>query len=173
MIDVTVDVSVGEQPQEVKGLPGTRGLRHQLPPGSPLEKRARSDRGGDELCALVVDTAAAECVVPHLAVAHVGVARHADRATVGEKRRGERVLGQPIEGRRARQPHRVRSVAATDPHPVHDTYDHRARDPRETRMPRERAAQRRRRAASRAPYVKIRSAPARRSESKLSRRHAS
>ena len=65
----------------------------------------------DQLGALVEDPAGAERVVADLAVAHVVVARHADRRAVRAQLGRRAAACETIEGRRAREPDRVALVA--------------------------------------------------------------
>ena len=84
--------------------------------------------------ALIEDPAGTQCVVPHLAVAHVGVAGHAHGGAVGAQGGGERVARQPVEVGRARQPHRVRGVVTPDADAIHDAGDHGSGNPGEARV---------------------------------------
>ena len=80
--DVGVDVAVGQQAQEMKGL-AVLGVFGQLLPGLGLEESAGFNALGDQLGALSIDLAAAEGVVAHFGVAHVVVAGQTDGSAVG------------------------------------------------------------------------------------------
>ena len=126
VLDVAVHVSVRQQPEEVEALGTLAGaLRQRLPDLArlALEDRPGLDRLLHQLGALVEDAAGAEGVVTHLAVAHVVVRGHADGLAVGQQPGAGRVGGEPVEVRRAREPHGVGVVALADAHAVHDA-DH-------------------------------------------------
>jgi hypothetical protein len=133
VVDVAVDVPVGEEPDQVQGLAALARPVGELAPDRALEDAAAGDRGLDELCALVEDAPAAERIVTYLAVAHVVVAGHADRGAVGIERGRQGVLSEPVEIRRAGQPDGVGLVPAADPDAVEDARYHRPRDAGEAR----------------------------------------
>ena len=134
VIDVTVHVAIGEQADEVQRLAGLPDALGESLPHLAANQSAVGQRLGHELGALVEDASAAERVVPHLAVAHVGVARHADGGAVGFELRGQGVLGQPVEVRRACQPDGIELVARADAHAVQDAGHDRPLHPREASM---------------------------------------
>src|SRR5258707_15875288 len=68
-------------------------------PRRSVEQRSRLDRAPDEQGALRVDLARAERVVTDLAVAHVVVARQADRLNVGAQLAARARHPQPIARR--------------------------------------------------------------------------
>ena len=72
MMDVGVDIAVGQQAQKMHGLAGN-GVGHQLLPGGGCVQRAVFDGLAHQLGALRIDLTAAQCVVTHLTVAHVVV----------------------------------------------------------------------------------------------------
>ena len=131
VLDVTVDIAVREQPDEVDrpaGLPAGDGLL----PGGAREDRARGDRVVHQLRALGEDPAGAQRVVPDLGVAHVLVRREADRLAVRLQRDEQRPGEQRVEHRRIRQEDAVRLVALAEADAVHDDQDDRAGKRRET-----------------------------------------
>ena len=73
MMDVGVDIAVGQQTQKMHGLAGN-SVGHQLLPGFRSVQRAVFDGLAHQLGTLRIDLAAAQCVVTHLAVAHIVVA---------------------------------------------------------------------------------------------------
>ena len=125
VVDVAVDVAVGEQADEVQ-----RGLVRQdavgdLAPAGVLENRAGCDGVTHQRRALLEDAAAADGVVADLAVAHVLVARHADRAAVRLELGIDRVRLEPVEVRLHGALHIVAVGILADPDPVHDHQDQR------------------------------------------------
>lgn len=83
------------------------------------EHFAALDGGRDQLGALREDLAGAERVMPDLAVAHVVVRRQADRGAVRLEREGLVVGHQPVQRRRARNPHGVARLPLAQSHAVH------------------------------------------------------
>ena len=80
---------------------------------------AALDGGRDQLGALREDLAGTECVMPDLAVAHVVVRRQADCGAVRLEREGLVVGRQPVQRRRARNPHGVARLPLAQSHAVH------------------------------------------------------
>ena len=128
VLDVAVDIAVGEQAEEVERLARVAHVLGQLLPGAPalaIEDRTAVDRLLDELGSLIEDASGAERVVADLAVAHVGVVGHPDRLAMGAQLGRGRVRSEPVEVRRARQPDRVGFVLASAADAIHDADDHR------------------------------------------------
>ena len=105
---MAVDVAVGEQSDEVQRLARLADAQGELLPDLAAEQATVGDRGVHELGALVEDAARAERVVPHLAVAHVVVARQADRLAVRAQGGARAGHPQAIEGRRRGDARRLR-----------------------------------------------------------------
>ena len=83
VIDVGVDVAVGEEADEVESGAMSLDVGDHLLPGGALVERAGVDRFGDQRGPLVIDAAAADGVVADFGVAHVVVGGHADGGAVG------------------------------------------------------------------------------------------
>jgi hypothetical protein len=129
VVDMAVDVAVGEQADEME-----RGLvlEHavgDLAPAGVLEDRAGRDGVADQRRALLEDPAAADGVVADLAVAHVLIARHADRAAVRLELGVDRVRLEPVVVRLHGALHIVAVGVLADADPVHDHQQHRALRP--------------------------------------------
>ena len=82
VMNVGMDVAVGQQAQEVHGLTGL-GIGHQILPGGGSIQCAVFDGFPHQLGALRVDLTAAEGIVSHLGVAHILIAGQADGGAVG------------------------------------------------------------------------------------------
>jgi hypothetical protein len=82
LVDMAVDVAVRQEADEVQRGAARDDLGHEIAPGRAPEQRAGGERCAHQLRALIEHPAGAERVVPDLAVAHVGVARHAHRRAV-------------------------------------------------------------------------------------------
>ncbi|MFO0632161.1 MAG: hypothetical protein U0168_04845 [Nannocystaceae bacterium] len=107
VIDVAVDVAVQEQAQQVQRLAGAPHVRDGVAPARAFEQRTRGDSVAHELGTLIEDAPGPERIVADLAVAHVRVAGHADRAAVGQQRAIRRQLPRPTASRREQlQPRR-------------------------------------------------------------------
>ncbi len=83
VVDVGMDVPVRKEADEMEGRTVGLHVSDQLLPGFALEHRPGLDGLGDELRSLGIDAAAADRVVPDLAVSHVVVAGKADREAMG------------------------------------------------------------------------------------------
>ena len=129
MVDMAVNVAVGEQPEKMQRRAAfSDPLGQFLPDGGllPLEECSGRDRPGDQLRALIEDAPRTEGVVADLAIAHIVIRRHPDRLPVGDElSRGCR-FGKPVEGRCPRKPDGIRLIATTDPDSVHDADDDRS-----------------------------------------------
>ena len=82
VIDVRVDVAVAEQSDEVERLFAFDDWLDEPFPSFAVEETAGMDGFFDESRALGKDSACAEGVVSDFAIAHIGIARHADVGTV-------------------------------------------------------------------------------------------
>jgi len=126
VLDVAVHVPVGEQADQVKGL---AALAHTLDEFLPyatrlaLEERPALDCPLYELRTLGKNSPGTQRVVTHLAVAHVSLARHADRGAVGPEAGGGSVRGEPVQVGRVGKPDRVRLVVPANAHAVHHAHD--------------------------------------------------
>ena len=124
VVEVAVDVAVAEQAEEVDRA-AAGAARDDLVPRLALEDRAALDRAPDEHRALRVDLARAERVVADLAVAHVVVARQADRLAVGAQLGADSRDPQPVHRRGRSDRDRIRLVAGAAPDAVHHDQDDR------------------------------------------------
>ena len=82
VMDVGMDVAVGQQAQKMQRLAGN-GVGNQVFPGLGGIERAVFDGLANELRALRVDLAAAQRVVADLGVAHIVVSGQTDGGAVG------------------------------------------------------------------------------------------
>ena len=130
MVDVTMNVSVGQKADEVNRLAALPDAPHHCLPLLALEDLAARNRHLDTLSPLVEHTAGAECVVTDLAVAHVVVARKAHRSPVCAEARGGGDATEPIEGGRTGQPDGVALIGGAATHTIHDDGEDRPLDPR-------------------------------------------
>jgi hypothetical protein len=80
VVDVAVDVAVGEQAEQCSV---ERRRREHRPPAGVSKREPEARASCDQLGALVEDAAGADRVVADLAVAHVVVGRQADRRCRG------------------------------------------------------------------------------------------
>ena len=125
VVEVAVDVAVGEEADEVERAALLRLFDQGFPRGA-LEHASALDGGGDELRALFEHAAAAHGVVPDFAVAHVGVAGEADRGAV-RLQRGHREGGHHlVEERRVGVEDGVPFLVLADADAIHDDEDDRA-----------------------------------------------
>ena len=120
LVDVGVDVAVGEQADEVHDAAGRAHVLDEALPDRGGKDLAALDRLVDELGALGIDLAGAEGVVPDLGVAHVVVRGEADGRAMGLDRGPGVVLKELVEGRRARGAHRIAGLIAADADAVQD-----------------------------------------------------
>jgi hypothetical protein len=114
------------RPMKWSASPGGEHGAHGVAPGGADEHRAGGDRLVDELGPLVEDPAGAERVVADLAVAHVGVGRHADRGAVREQAGERRQGAHDVEVGRVRLRDGVAEVAEPEADAVHDDRHDRA-----------------------------------------------
>ena len=124
LVDVAVDVAVGEEPDQVeRGLAGLRALDDGLPDVT-LEEGPGRDGLVHQLGALVEDPAAAQRVVADLAVAHVVVGGQPGGDAVGPHQ-GVGVVGdEPVQGRGPGLHHRVPRARRGHADAVHDDLHH-------------------------------------------------
>lgn len=129
VVDVAVDVAVGEQADEVQRGVVFLDVVHDFLPGGGsvvfgVEEGAGADGDVDSFCALVVDFPGAKGVVSDFGVAHVFVGGHADVGPVGK----EGGLGdsgvEVVHGRGAGEEDGVASVVASDADAVEDDDGH-------------------------------------------------
>jgi hypothetical protein len=125
VVDVGVDVAVGEEAQEVDGRAALGAVDDGLPGGAG-EQLAAGDGAVDQQRALGDDPAGAERVVADLAVAHVVVGGQADGGAVGAQLGARAGDPEPIEGRRLGEGDGVGLVALAAADTVEDREDHRA-----------------------------------------------
>ena len=83
VVDVGMDVAVGQQAQEVHGLALFLGVGSQLLPGLGLVDGAVLNGLADQLGTLGVDLTTAQSIVADLRVAHILVAGQTDGGAVG------------------------------------------------------------------------------------------
>ena len=119
VVDVRMNVAVREQADEVQRARAAGAAARDGLPRLGREHFTALDGGRDQLGALREDLAGAERVMPDLAVAHVVVRRQADRGAVCLEREGLVVGHQPVQRRRARNPHGVARLSLAQPHAVH------------------------------------------------------
>ena len=81
VIDVRVDIAIGQQAQEVHRSM-ILALVYQFLPGLCGKHISAFDGLVYQLCALAVDLAAAQCIVADLTVPHITVARQTDSDTM-------------------------------------------------------------------------------------------
>ncbi len=134
MFDVTVNVAVGEQADEVHRLSAFADAAHELLPLVAFEDLAAVDRHLNALGPLIEDPTRTKGVVTDLAVAHVVVARQTDSGAVRTKARRQGNPGEPVERRGPSKPNRVALVGGAAANPVHDDDEHRTGDSWERRM---------------------------------------
>ena len=126
MIDVTMNVAVGEEPQEMECGMTISDPFDEVPPDvglGSLEERSLRNRPSDELRALIKNAPRPEHVVPDLAIAHIAVGRHPDGPPVSDELCGRSRFGEPIERRGASEPDCIRPVATSYADSIHDTDD--------------------------------------------------
>jgi hypothetical protein len=131
VIDVAMDIAVGEETDEVDHAAPALGAGNDLLPGGTLPDRARGDGAGDQGCALTVNLTGADRIVTDLGVAHVLVGRHADGNAMGAQ--GDvRVVGEkPVKGRLSGSSDGAPDIGLGDAVAVHDDRDDRALNSRE------------------------------------------
>ena len=119
VMDIGMDVAVGQQAQEVHGLAG-QSVGHQVLPGLGGIERPVFNGLAHQLGALRINLAAAKGVVAHLGVAHVIVAGQTDGGAVGFQVRmgagGQQMIQRGGLGYR----YRVAAAAVTFADTVHD-----------------------------------------------------
>ena len=81
--DIGMHIAVRQQAQKMQRLAVFQAIVRQVFPGLGLEQAAVFDGFAHELCALGIDLAAAQRIVPDLGVAHIVIRRQADGGTVG------------------------------------------------------------------------------------------
>jgi len=126
VVDVGVDVAVGEQPDEMQRGAVVLDVGDQFLPGFALVESARSDGLGNERGALVEDAAAADGVVADFGVAHVVVGGHADGGSVGLERGVGAVGHEPVEIGLPGGADKIALFVLAEAHAVHDDEDDRA-----------------------------------------------
>ncbi len=126
VVDVAVDVAVGQQADEVEWLAGVLDGGDGVVPSRAGEQGFAGDRNLHELGALVEDPPGTQGVVSDFAVAHVAVGRHPDRSAVGQQAGERRQAAQRVERGCMCKRNSVADVAAADADAVHDDSDDRA-----------------------------------------------
>jgi len=129
VIDVRVNIPIGEQPEQVQRLAVGDAAAGHLLPHLAREQATVVDGLGHQFGALIEDASRAESVVANLTVTHVIGGGHADRQSVGGEARGDGLGGDAVEVRGLGECYCVRLVPAADADPVHDDYHYRAGDP--------------------------------------------
>jgi hypothetical protein len=76
MIDVGVNVTVGEKTDQMQRRFMLTDIVDDLPPGAALEELPGLDGLADQCCSLVINLAGADGIVAHLRVTHVAIAWH-------------------------------------------------------------------------------------------------
>ena len=123
VVDVAVDVTVGEQPQEVE-LAAVLGIGDQRFPRIGGEHLAAFDRRGYELGALCEHLTAAQCVVTDLGVAHIVIRGQTDRRTMRTERDHRIFRHKTIEIRGTREIYGIGFSGRRETYAVHnDGYD--------------------------------------------------
>jgi hypothetical protein len=134
-----MDVAVGQQPDQVEARAPRDNVAHQALPHRTPEQGTGGDRVVHQLGALLEDPSGAHGVVTDLGVAHVRVARQADRGAVGRQpQKHRRGREQAVEVRGGGEIERVCGIplraASVEPNPVQDHQHERTVDARESRM---------------------------------------
>ena len=124
VVDVGVDVTVGEQTQEVEGGVVLLHTADEGLPGVGGEHLARLDGLGDQLGTLGEDLTCAECVVTHLGVAHIVVGGKTDGGTVSLQSDHGVLLHDAVEGGGVGEGNGVAGGVGSDTHAVHDDGQH-------------------------------------------------
>ena len=96
VMDVGVDVAVGQQTQKVHGLAAV-GIGNQLLPGFGSVQGAVCDGLAHQLRALRIDLTAAQGIVAHLAVSHILIGGQTDGGAVGLQISMGAVGDQPVQ----------------------------------------------------------------------------
>ncbi len=86
MVQMAMDVAVGEQTDEMDRAARRLGAGDNLAPGGPLPDRTGGNRVGDQRGALAIHLPGPDRVMTHLRVAHVLVGRHAHGSTMRAQR---------------------------------------------------------------------------------------
>ena len=122
---MAVHVAVGQEADKMKLAVVLHRVGNGILPGLSLEQRAAVHGVLDERGALIEHAAAADRVVTDLAVAHILVRRHADRAAVGLEGRVHSGLLQRVQRGFAGLCDDVALGVFAEPHAVHDDQNHR------------------------------------------------
>ena len=120
VVDVGMDVAVGQQAQEVEGFALLLRVGRQILPDLGLEDQSGLNGLVYQLGALGIDLAAAEGVVADLGVAHVVVGGQADGGAVGLEPGVGAGFQQLVEGGGLRKLDRVAGAAVAEAHAVHN-----------------------------------------------------
>ena len=126
VVDVGVDIAVGQQTDEVERTSALLDVSHEVLPGLSLEDLSALDRLADQGGTLVEDASAAHGVVADLTVAHVGVGRQSDSQSVGLELRPGVGRIERVEMLRHGGGNRVAILILAETDTVHDDEDHRS-----------------------------------------------
>ena len=119
VVDIGVDVAVGQQAQEVHSLPG-QGIGNQILPGFRSVQSAIFDGLAHQFGALRVDLTTAQRVVTDLRIAHILIAGQADGGAVGFQVSMGAGFQQHIQRRSLCNRDRVAAAAVTLTNAVHN-----------------------------------------------------
>jgi len=127
VVEVTVHVAVGEEPDEMKRPAVRLGEIHQAAPTFALENPPRSDGFIDQLRPLRKEPPGPDGVVPHLGVAHVRVGRQSHGGAVSLEQGMRAVLEQPVQIRGVCLRNRIAELVFAISDAVHHHEDQRFR----------------------------------------------
>ena len=128
VVDVGVDVTVGEETQEVEGGVVLLHTADEGLPGVGGEHLARLDGLGDQLGTLGEDLTCAEGVVAHLGVAHIVVGGKTDGGTVSLQSDHGVLLHDAVKSGGVGEGNGVAGGVGSNTHAIHDDGQHGALD---------------------------------------------
>ena len=119
MIDVAMDVSVGNHSYQVQG-PAVQGATEYLLPCLAFKYLSGCNGFTHQFGALREDSSGAKGVVPHLGISHIIVRGHPHGRAMCFQRRVQGAPCKVIQGRGVSEVYAVAVIPGADSHAVHD-----------------------------------------------------